>query len=163
MGGTTSRLRRDVHSRCTPPSPQAPLTLRGSSRSGSGCHAPASISPEPSSTYTRGRLLLQSLSQPCPPTGTGPCQHPAHACCTPGSLGAGAAGWASPPVEKLPNLPVQSTMLSSHTRKANTDGKPRHSLTLLSPVWHTSCGSAWVAKVGFPAVGSNPYLEDSTN
>lgn len=94
--------------------PRAPLTLRGSSRSGSGCQAPASASPAPSSTCTRGRLLLRAPSQPCPPAGSGPCQHPARPRCALLPSGAGAAGWASPPAEKLLNLPFQSAVLSTH-------------------------------------------------
>lgn len=137
-GATSAPWGGGAPSCCAPP--RAPLTLRGSSGRGSGCRAPASASPAPSSTCTRGRLLLRAPSQPCPPAGSRPCQHPAHPRCTLGPAGAGAPGRASPPAEKLPNLPFQSAALGTHAQKANTDGKPRCSLPPLPPARRMSRG-----------------------
>lgn len=135
---------------CAPP--RTPLTLRGSSGSGSGRHAPASASPALSSTCTRGRLLLWAPSQPCLPAGSEPCQRPARPHCTPGPVGAGAAGRALPPVEKLPDLPFQSAVLGTHTQKANTDGKPQRSPACVLRPWVRA--SAWAAKADFVAIGN---------
>lgn len=77
------------------------------------------------------RLLLRAPSQPWArwqpalPAPRSPSLHPAR---------------ALSPAEKLPNLPFQSSALSTHARKANTDGKPRRSPTPLPPARRRSCG-----------------------
>lgn len=127
------------HSRCSPGPTGAPLTWVSLS-------LPA---PRWLSLFLGSHQRPFSLAVPrVPPAPRLPYQHPlvvpGSPCqrppCAPGPAGAGAAGRALSPAEKLPNLPFQSAALGTHARKANTDGKPRCGPMPLPPTQRTSCG-----------------------